>query len=276
MRNTTGHELYVVLCLGLLLIGSLSSFIVYFIILYKNRQLANKSEQEKLKSAFRQELLKAQNEIQEQTLTHVSREIHDNVTQVLSFVKLNLAMAISLNVTEQAEKITESRKLVAQAINDLRDLSKSMSFDHIVQLGLVKTVDFEVERINKSGIINITLSIVGEPYTLGDQRELVLFRIFQEALNNALKHAAAKHLRISLQYSDELFNLTIADDGVGFLTDTIKKDGSGLKNIADRAALIGAMAIIDSAPGKGCCIKITIDPLSQQIYADGNHPNSTG
>lgn len=276
MHNTAGHELYVVLCLGLLLIGSLASFIVYFIILYKNKQLANKSEQEKLQAAFQQELLKTQNEIQEQTLTYVSREIHDNITQVLSFIKLNLAMTGDLNDADKADKINESRKLVAQVITDLRDLSKSMSFEHIAQLGLSKTIEIEAERINKSGLFRVDFIADGDARPLGDQRELVLFRIFQEALNNTLKHSGAKHLKISLQYSDQLFNLTIADDGIGFLTGDLNSNGSGLKNIKDRATLIGATAIIDSAPGKGCCVKITIDPLLQQTHADPKYPDSTG
>lgn len=233
-------------------------------------------EQEALQSNFRQELLKAQNEIQEQTLTHVSREIHDNITQVLSFVKLNLALTNNLAAEEVAIKVDESRKLVAQAITDLRDLSKSLSYDQIVQLGLAQTIAFECERINKSGIVAVVQEVTGEPYSLGQQRELVLFRIFQEAINNALKHAGAKQVTVGLQYSQNLCNLTIADNGAGFDSAGDHSLGSGLRNMHNRAALIGAVATIHSQPGKGCCIKITIDPLSQQVYADGANSNSPG
>jgi signal transduction histidine kinase len=79
--------------------------------------------------------------------------------------------------------------LVAQVINDLRDLSKSLSYEHIIQLGLVQTMEIEAGRINKSGIIKVELAIGGDAHNLGEERELVLFRIFQEALNNALKHS---------------------------------------------------------------------------------------
>ncbi|MBK0379952.1 sensor histidine kinase [Mucilaginibacter segetis] len=270
------QELYIVLILGILLFALLAAFILHFIILYKNKQLTHKQEQEQLKSNFRQELLKARNEIQEQTLLNISREIHDNITQVLSFVKLNLAMTGDLDRHQQKERIGESRMLVAQAISDLRDLSKSISFEHISQLGLVKTIEIEIERISKSGIIKVALSVEGDVYTLGDKRELVLFRIFQEALNNTLKHSKASFFKISLQYSELLFNLTIEDDGIGFTTDTSQKGGSGLKNMENRAALIGAVATINSMPGKGCCIKITIDPFIQQAYADGNDSYSSG
>ena len=255
----------------------IAGFIIYFIVLYRNRQLKNKQEQEHLQSIFRQEVLKARIEMQEQTLAHVSREIHDNITQVLSFVKLDLAMFGNADEKQKQIKINESRDLIAQAINDLKDLSKSLSFEHITKLGLLKTIEMEVNRLNKSGIVKAELTTDGEIGRLGEQRELVLFRIFQEAVNNMLKHSGATHFKISLQYYPELFNLTLEDDGNGFSAGSLDgSSGSGLKNMENRAALIGAVAAIDSAPGNGCCIKVTLNPLEQRLYTDGYHPDRLG
>lgn len=247
------------------------TFVLIYVNLYNQRKKRHIEEKALLKSRFQQELLKTQVEMQEQTLNHISREIHDNVTQVLSFVKLNLAFPAKATREDVELKISESRNLVAQVINDLRDLSKSLSYEHIIQLGLVQTMEIEAGRINKSGIIKVELSVGGNARNLGEERELVVFRIFQEALNNALKHSGAKRLKISLDYFDHLFNLTIQDNGVGFKAGTLSNSGSGLRNIVNRAALIGADAVIDSAPGKGCCIKITIDPLTQYTHANRNH-----
>src|ERR1700744_4216897 len=209
------NELYVVFFSATVFFVFLAGFIIYFILLYQKRQAQNKTEREILEANFRQEFLKARLEIQEQTFMHVSRELHDNVSQVLSFVKLNLAM-ISGTDKEYQAKINENRDLIAQVITDLRDLSKSLSFEHISKLGLVKTIENEVNKINKSGIINADLLTKGEVYALGEQRELVLFRIFQEALNNAIKHSGADQLKISLQYIPDNFNLTVEDNGAGF------------------------------------------------------------
>jgi signal transduction histidine kinase len=250
------------------------TFLLTYIFIYNQRKKKHIEEKKRLKSEFQQELLKTQIEVQEQTLTNISREIHDNITQVLSFVKLNLAM------TDPADEhcknnVNESRELIAQTINDLRNLSKSLSFEHIAQLGLIKTLEIESERINNSGILNTKVVVEGDVYSLGEQRELVLFRIFQEALNNTLKHSGAKHLKINLQYSKLLLNLTLEDDGIGFSPWLIEESlGSGLKNMQSRAALIGAVATIDSLPGKGCCIKVTLNPLDQQLY--GPPTNSSG
>jgi len=259
------------------LFTGITGFIIYFVVLYRNKQLKNKQEQEQLQSIYRQEVLKARIEMQEQTLTHVSREIHDNITQVLSFVKLDLAMAGNADEEQKQIKINESRDLIAQAINDLKDLSKSLSFEHITKLGLLKTIEMEVNRLNKSGIVKAIITTEGEICRLGEQRELVLFRVFQEAVNNMLKHASAAHFKIGLQYYPELFNLTLEDDGVGFSDEMfVKGDGAGLRNIENRAALIGAFATINSAPGKGCNIKISLNPLEQQLYIDEDHSDSIG
>jgi hypothetical protein len=251
--------------------------VVYFVVLYRNRQLRNKKEQEELHAAFHQELLKTQLEVQEQTLNYISTEIHDNITQVLSFVKLTLANIASSSEGEKKLKINESRELVAQTITDLRDMSKSLSFEHIASLGLIQTIKKEVERINKSELLNVSFSNEGEIYSLGEQRELVLFRIFQETLNNTLKHSGAKHFKIILQYHSDLFNLTLEDDGSGFSAEKLdNKHGSGLRNIENRATLIGGQAIIQSAPGKGCSVEITLNPQKLQFHPNGGtHPDSS-
>jgi signal transduction histidine kinase len=266
------EDIEVVLLSTAALFTFVTGFIIYFVFLYRNKQIKNKQEQQELQSAFHQELLRAQIEMQEQTLTHISREIHDNITQVLSFVKLNLAMISKSGEEQRQIKVNESRELISQAITDLRDLSKSLSFDHIVQHGLSKTIQIETDRINKTGIINVILETEGEMYTLGEQRELVLFRIFQETLNNTLKHSGAKHLKIGLQYIPEMFTLTLEDDGAGFSANSLDNNrGSGLKNMENRATLIGALATIDSSPGNGCCIRVSLNPFEQRIYTDETH-----
>lgn len=256
-----------VVLLTAVLFAFITGFIIYFIVLYRNKQIKNKKEQETLESNFRQELLKTQLEVQEQTLNYISAEIHDNITQILSFVKLTLGNIASGIDEDKKAKVNETRELVAQTITDLRDLSKSLSFEHIASQGLIRTIEKEVERVNKSGLINAHIDQEGNSYPLGEQRELVLFRIFQETLNNTLKHAGAKHLKIMLQYHIDLFNLTLEDDGSGFSVEALdSKSGSGLRNIENRATLIGGTATINSSPGKGCRIEVILNPLKQQLY----------
>jgi signal transduction histidine kinase len=269
------EEVIIALIAGTAIVMLLGVFIISFLLIYQKKQNKNAIEKEHLKSSFQQELLKTRMEIQEETLNYISRELHDNVTQVLSFVKLNLGVFVKSLQESDKIKLNDNRELIAQTINDLRNLSKSLSFEHISSFGLLKTMETEAGRINRSGIIKLVLTTEGDIYSLGEQRELVIFRIFQEALNNALKHAQATNFKIGLYYQEQMFNLTIEDDGVGFEPGSLHdSSGSGLRNITNRAALIGAEAVIKSSPGNGCLIKLSLNPLVQESYANRTNSNS--
>ncbi len=255
----------------------LGAFIAMVLLVARKRKSSHIIEMISTRSVLHEELLKAQIEVQEQTLSHISSEIHDNISQVLSFVKLNMAMITSADEKHKNERIIENRELVSQVLSDLRELSRRLTFESITRLGLEKTIETEIKKINKDGLINAALLVEGKRYPLGRQRELMLFRIFQEGLNNTIKHAGAGHLKITLQYVPEMFTLTLEDDGCGFLIEALDKiEGSGLKNIKNRAVLIGAVAIINSAPGKGCYIKVSLNLLKERLYADGNHTDRVG
>lgn len=269
------EQVIVIIIAGTVMLLLLGIFIISFLFFYQKKRSHHIAQQEQLQANFQKELLKTQLEVQEYTLNYISTEIHDNITQVLSFVKLTLASVASTSEDSKKSKLNESRELISQTITDLRDLSKSLSYDYITSLGLMQTIAKEVERINKSGLINASLVAEGEVYSLGEQCELVLFRIFQETLNNTLKHSGAKHFKIVLQYHSDLFNLTLEDDGSGFSTKVLdNKYGSGLKNIENRASLIGGLSSITSAPGDGCCVTVTLNPLKSHLNIDGGtHPD---
>ncbi|MXV49811.1 sensor histidine kinase [Pedobacter sp. HMF7647] len=242
------------------------AFIVTILFLYQRRYFTHQKAISQLKQNFQQELLQTQLEIQEETFRNISEELHDNIGQVLSFVKLTLN-SYSVTKAEQREgKVQECSDLVANVITDVRDLSKSLSTDFISRLGLGGMIEREAERLNRSGLIHTSVTTEGEVFELNQQSELILFRVFQEAINNTLKHARAKRLTIALKYSPDLFTLTVGDDGKGFDTAT-ETLGSGLTNIRNRAALIGAETHIISQVNQGCIIEILFNPQKHQLYA---------
>jgi signal transduction histidine kinase len=260
---------------AIILLLAIAIIMLLLAVYYTNTKKRLIREKEILKATYEQTILKTQLEIQEQTFHNVSQEIHDNIGQVLSFVKLNLSTVAGLTESEKDDKITESKDLVAQAIGDLRDLSKSLSFDHISSNGFIETIKTEVQRINKSKLVKIIFNLDGNYYSLGEQRELVLFRIMQESVNNALKHSGAKYLTVNLQYSTDLFTLTVLDDGSGFdHKEAMSRNGSGLKNIKNRASLIGAEYKINSVVGRGSEIKVTLNPVQQKFYVNSTHTSS--
>ncbi len=230
-------------------------FLLAFIVRYRKRIKENLL----IKSKYQQELLQTQIEIQEQTLTTISQEIHDNIGQVLSLAKLNLN---TLQPGEH-EKLQDTKMLVSKAINDLRDLSRSMHGDKIADLGLQEAIANELKILQNTGQFITELKSTGQPYKILPQKEMVLFRIVQEAMNNAIKYSRAKTIGIIIEYQAKQLLLTISDNGVGFDTNNTSPatTGLGLKSMQNRAQLIGAYLTIQSLPGEGTKINIEL-PLS--------------
>ena len=149
------------------------SFIIAFLFLYRKKKEQHIFEKQLMQTQFHQALLQTQIEIQEQTLKTISQEIHDNIGQVLSLAKLNL------NTLQPGEetKLIDTKNLVSKAINDLRDLSRSLHGDKIAELGLQESVAGELKILQNTGQYATELKITGEPYKLAPQKEMVLLEL---------------------------------------------------------------------------------------------------
>ncbi|MEO6489480.1 MAG: ATP-binding protein [Ferruginibacter sp.] len=202
-------------------------------------------------------MLQSQLEIQEQTFENISREIHDNIGQKLTLAKLHLNTLHLKDEFASSIHLDDSILMISEAINDLSDISRSMSSEIILNNGLIKGLEFEVAQLNKSSLYNIELIITGDAIFLSSQTELVLFRIVQEALNNIMKHSLASIVEIHLHYNQHKINLEINDDGKGFITSE-NKLGTGISNMCRRAQLLSGKSTVSSCPGKGTQIQIEI------------------
>lgn len=258
------EDIIVAIILASILVVVLAVFTLLFFLVFVRKKRILQKNKEELSLNYEKALLQTTVEIQEQTLNYISREIHDNIGQVLSFVKLSLGNTNKLNDLEKQNKIDEGVALIADVISDLRDLSKSLSFEKIKKEGLCQVIRNEADRLKRSNVISAAVTIDGSEVNLGEERELLLFRIFQEITNNSLKHSESSVLLINLNFADHLFIMTVEDKGKGFdCGDLDKFQGLGLNNIRQRAALIGATATIESSFGVGCCTIISLD-LSRQ------------
>lgn len=242
----------------------MTAFIFVIISAHQQKQRKYGLEKAALKAQYQESLLQSQLEIQEQTLKNISQEIHDNIGQTLSLAKLNLN-TLKINNTEQAvEKIASSKKLVSKAILDLRSLSKTMHTDTILQAGLLKALEIELQIIGRSGDVHTALQVTGAPYNLDPQKELIIFRTIQEALNNVIKHSLAQSVNIEVIYDNTRMEITLADNGIGFdpgASTTEKVGGSGLRNMKNRMQLIGGSLIIQPNHPNGTKVQIVIPKL---------------
>jgi len=249
---------------GWYLIGATALFLLIFIIFLlfyyrvQVRQNYFMLKEEQMKFQYQEQLLQTQLEIQEQTLKTISQEIHDNIGQALTLAKLNLSTMLIVADEQLQQKILNSKDLVGKAIGDLRHLSHSLDTDYVQEMGLQRAIEYELEMILKSGTQQTILEIQGTPFRLNKQKELVLFRITQESLNNILKHAEAKTIKIIMIYSPSSFEMQISDDGKGVdLTNLPVEDtGLGIRNMHKRAQLIGAGLNMNSTLQTGTTITI--------------------
>ena len=261
MQENINNTLWV-FSIGTIIFIVLTIFIISFIFLFQKRQLQNQQEKAALKTAYDQEILKSQIEVQNQTLQHIGQELHDNIGQLLSVAKINL------NILEESDNeelvfIKQTNEIITQSISDLRALTKSLDGDFVKDFGLEESISHELQRIRKTRRFQTEISVLGEKRKLGYEREIVLFRIVQEVLNNALKHSKAKNLTLILHYFPESFTLNIQDNGKGFdLEDvnqkSISQSGAGLRNMQRRMELIGGKCSILSEIGKGTEVILVI------------------
>ena len=255
----------VFILVSVFLILLLVVFVTIVLYKYQQKQNAYFKDIETLKTSHQNILLQSQLEIQEQTFQNISREIHDNIGQKLTLAKLHLNTLNFHNTTEAALQVTDSAAIIGEAINDLSDLSRSMSSEILLQNGLIKAMEFEAAQLKKSGRYKINFSTTGNPVFMDANTELVLFRIAQEALNNILKHSDAMAIDIELHYNSVLLTMTINDNGKGFDTNE-HNFGTGLLNMKKRTAMLNGKMSMSSNPTICTQIKIEI-PIDENKTA---------
>ncbi|MFZ4058450.1 MAG: sensor histidine kinase [Ferruginibacter sp.] len=263
MFNQTVENITILFFAIIVLLILFSTLIVFVIYKFQQKQILNSNHIIELKTNHEKQMLLSKIEMQEQTFSNISRDIHDNVGQKLSLTKLYLNTLITQVPEANVESIKDTVKILTESIEDLRDLSRSMSTDLIIANGLVKGIVWEIECLNKPCLYDIKLSITGEQIFMNSDRELIVFRIVQEVLNNIIKHAKAQKIELKLSYNTTSLNLSIADDGIGLPKNLNVEKSNGLLNIHKRTELLQGQIKIGNNQPKGTIININI-PLHEK------------
>src|SRR5687767_13512667 len=162
-------EIYIVIIMSAILAVLMVGFIVTILFLYQRRQHRQALEITRMKEEYERETLKSQLEIQEETFKNIGQELHDNIGQMLSVVKLSLAVLPMHDKHEAWEPIQGARQVLNKAMMDLANLTKSLHTDRIAQIGLAESIHFELETINRTGLLEIEFSVTGIEQSLDDQ-----------------------------------------------------------------------------------------------------------
>jgi len=214
---------------------------------------------ENIKTNAEKELLKTQLEIQEQTFQYISRDIHDNIGQFISLAKLQLNTLDFDHMNMAKEKIVHSVDLLTKALDDLRDLSRSLSSDLIRNNGLPATIELQIAHLRRLELIEVNFEIIGENRFLDEQKEIFILRIIQEAINNIIRHSDARKVAILLNYEQGQLSLSVADNGKGFDESIVRsRESSGIINMTKRAKMIGGTFNIRSSMGAGTTVRLSV------------------
>jgi signal transduction histidine kinase len=203
-------------------------------------------------------------QVQEEERRRIARELHDEVGQTLTGLKLNLA-ALEAFLPDQPttlhEQLADSRALLESMMEEIRGLALELRPAALDDLGLVPALRDYVGGFIKRTSLNVTSDMDATIGRLPEQMETALYRIIQEAMTNIVRHAAARHVQVILRPNGDEVYACVADDGRGFdttrrLKAAVAEGRMGLLGIQERVALLGGRVKITAAPGNGTRVEI--------------------
>ena len=222
------------------------------------------TERKKLEEQLLNEKIKQQRLInkttiaaQEEERDNISKELHDNVNQLLMSTKLYINLARK-QPEQCVELLKKAEEYQLMAVEEIRKLSKKLNSSLVKVLGLKKSIQEIVNSFKQLNDIPVNFEYHDElEDVLMDEQKLMVFRIVQEQSNNIRKYASAERVLISLTRKEDRIYLIINDDGVGFKTDESKTNGIGLTNIASRVNVLNGEYKVESYPGNGCTLSVS-------------------
>ncbi|MGS2764852.1 sensor histidine kinase [Sinomicrobium sp. M5D2P9] len=252
------------LYIGLALVG----LIAVIILIYANKQRTRAMKQQqqlhqlevnKIEQKNRISLLSAMLEGQEQERSRLARDLHDGLGGLLSGIKIEMsAVKTILSNPEGLGLMDKTMEHLDDAVNELRRIAHSMMPEILIRYGLGEAVKEYCQRFRTSGV-RIECRVFNYTNEMDHSRQMVLYRIMQELVNNAIKHAEASLIYVQLQQVEDKIFLTVEDDGVGFDKDKIAgtgKQSAGWTNIRARVEFLHGSMDILSEKGSGATITV--------------------
>ncbi len=193
---------------------------------------------------------------QEEERARVARDLHDEVNQSLTGLLLRLEAVREAAPPELEPELAETRTLANQAMRELLSLARQLRPTALDDLGLAAAIAGQVEQLERTEL-TAELATEGDFSDLDDDVQLVVYRVAQESLTNAARHSEAQRIAVTLRRSGDAVELEVADDGRGFAFEQAER-GLGIGGMRERALLIGAELTIESRPGEGTTVRLSV------------------
>ena len=209
----------------------------------------------------------------EEERTRISREIHDELGQALTAMKMDLSLIrkrlLSDGLAEPAAKIQEIELAATRIIRTVRKIATDLRPGILDELGVVAAIKWMVKNFQNRTGIRCKVAVQGVDKISDPTRATAIFRIVQEALTNVMRHAAASQVNVSLERKDDTLIVEVRDNGVGIQEGRIFDSKSlGLTGIRERVLLLGGEAAISGKPGEGTVVRVTLPTMEERANPD--------
>jgi two-component system NarL family sensor kinase len=224
--------------------------------LWTQQKQLHELELQKIKQDHRISMLSAMLEGQEQERTRLARDLHDGLGGLLSSIKIELSQVAGKPDQQMKTGIDRTLSHLDDAVNELRRIARSLMPEILMKYGLAEATREFCKNLKETGV-NLICQVFNYTDSLPQEKQVVLYRIIQELVNNAVKHAAADQILVIIQESGDTLFVTVEDDGKGFDTNKPNsKTGAGLSNVNARADFLNATFDIQSSPGNGTSVTV--------------------
>jgi signal transduction histidine kinase len=229
------------------------------VVFHQKKMVQEEIKRQNLEIDYQKKMLKAALESQENERKRVSKDLHDDVGMML--------MTLRVNLNSQADgPVKELLQLVDETHESVRRISWDLMPSTLDNFGLFQSTQEMCERLSSRDTTVVNYKEEGQRKSLDKDQELLIYRVAQESVTNAIKHANASQISVCYQWMDEELQLSIADDGLGFDFPSVKtkisgRHGLGLYNMENRVALLGATLTFKKNTPSGTIVLVTL-PLS--------------
>ncbi len=200
-------------------------------------------------------------EVQEEERRHLARELHDEIGQALTAAKINLQSVTGNGGSATVARVQETTAILDRLLGQVRQISLDLRPSMLDDLGLVPALRSLLDQQGRRASVEVRFSEKNTPEKLDPEIQTTCFRIAQEAITNALRHAHATHIDLDLRCKNGKLRLLVRDNGVGLDVESRQGIGLGLIGIKERACLVGGRAKTISSPNKGTTIDVSL-PLT--------------
>ena len=257
-----GSEFAIIFSLATVAMLVLAGFIILFVVYYQKKMVQEQLKRQQLELEYQHKMMEASLESEESERRRLAGDLHDSVGGMLSTIRVGLT-AIGKQLPDPS-LVEQSKQILDDTLMSVRRISLDLMPSTLEKFGLMPALKELCERFEGASFIPVKVFEQGEIKPVPASRALKVYRIVQELINNAVKHAEAHAIKVSVKGDQNGILFTVEDDGKGFdpsmnHSATLNGSGLGLFNMENRARLLNARLEYDSHPGRGSKITLYIN-----------------